>query len=235
MSSHETGQCPPEYYTYSILPSSVSWRKVLHMGTRMTFAKDSMVRPGGSTSDLLYYIAKGEVRLTRILADGSEKTIFYLQAGTLFGEVPFFDELPSLSTMLSNSDDCVLYAFTRETVMDHILPRYPELSLALIRTLVRKVRILCNQTVELALEDLPSRICRFLSSQPCVKSDSSDAEYLVPHFNQSELATLLGVHRVSLNKALRYLEKEGIIGPYSKNEVFILNRRRFRELIDHGA
>ncbi len=226
---------PPEYYTYSILPSSVPWHRVLHMGTRMAFARDAMICPGGSTSDLLYYVARGEVRLTRILADGSEKTIFYLRAGTLFGEVPFFDELPSVSNMMSNSDDCVLYAFTRETVIGHILPEHPDLALALIRTLARKVRILCNQSVELALQNLPSRICRFLSTQPLRTCGSSSAAYVVPHFNQSELASLLGVHRVTLNKALRFLEKEGVIGPYSKKEVFILDQDRFRQMLSQSG
>ena len=35
---------------------------------------------------------------------------------------------------------------------------------------------------------------------------------------------------MTLNKALRELEKEGILGPYSKNEVCILDRGRLEAL-----
>ncbi|MFQ9867016.1 MAG: helix-turn-helix domain-containing protein [Bilophila wadsworthia] len=35
-----------------------------------------------------------------------------------------------------------------------------------------------------------------------------------PGLNQQELANLLGVHRVTLNKALRELEREAVLGPY---------------------
>jgi len=52
-----------------------------------------------------------------------------------------------------------------------------------------------------------------------------------PGLNQQDLANLLGVHRVTLNKSLRELEKSGVLGPYSRDEVYILDRKRFNELV----
>ena len=51
-----------------------------------------------------------------------------------------------------------------------------------------------------------------------------------PGLNQQELANLLGVHRVTLNKALRELEREAVLGPYSRDEVYIVDMERFHEL-----
>ena len=44
------------------------------------------------------------------------------------------------------------------------------------------------------------------------------------------VANLLGVHRVTLNKALRELEREAVLGPYSRDEVYIVDMERFHEL-----
>jgi len=55
-----------------------------------------------------------------------------------------------------------------------------------------------------------------------------------PVLNQQELANLLGVHRVTLNKCLRELEKAGVLGPYSRDEVYILDRVRFDKLVSQN-
>ena len=90
--------------------------------------------------------------------------------------------------------------------------------------------MLSNQSVELSLKELPARICRFLYMRIPTDTSGQTDRWVQPALNQQELASLLGVHRVTLNKALRELEKEGILGPYSKNEVCILDRERLKAL-----
>lgn len=215
--------------SYSLSALAPEWRKVFHLATRLVFKKGTVICMGGEESALLYFIEKGEVRLMRTLADGREKIIFYLQAGSLVGEAPFFDKLPALSSIIAGTD-CVLYAFSRETVIRQILPRYPALTLNLLQSMAFKVRMLCNQSVELSLKELPARICRFLHMRAPADTSGRRDRWVHPALNQQELASLLGVHRVTLNKGLRELEKEGILGPYSKNEVCILDRARMEAL-----
>lgn len=215
--------------SYSLSTRAPEWRKVFHLGNRLAFKRGTVICMGGEKSDLLYFIEKGEVRLKRTLADGREKIIFYLQAGAIVGEAPFFDKLPALSSIVAGTN-CVLYAFNRETVIQQILPNYPSLTLSLLQSLACKVRMLSNQSVELSLKELPARICRFLYMRIPTDTSGQTDRWVQPALNQQELASLLGVHRVTLNKALRELEKEGILGPYSKNEVCILDRERLKAL-----
>ena len=140
--------------SYSLSTRAPEWRKAFHLCTRLTFKKGTVICMGGEKSDLLYFIEKGEVRLMRTLADGREKIIFYLQTGALVGETPFFDKLPSLSSIVAGTN-CVLYAFNRETVIQDILPNHPLLTLSLLQSLSCKVRMLSNQSVELSLKELP--------------------------------------------------------------------------------
>lgn len=216
---------------FSRIPSVAEcWRRVLSQGRRMKFVKGTHISSQGPDAGSLYYLERGEIWLTRTTMDGREKIIWAIGPDSLFGETPFFDELPARSAMVA-AMDCTVYAFSRQCVLSQILPNHPELMLALFRSLALKVRVLSNQAVSLSLDDLPSRICKYLHLRQT--DDASEKTPLVvsPGLNQQDLANLLGVHRVTLNKSLRELEKSGVLGPYARDEVYILDRRRFNELV----
>ena len=188
-----------------IPPEAGVWRQVLDLGTRLRFRKGEEIMHGGEKGEYLYYVHQGEARLMRTTLDGREKILMSMRSGTVTGETPFFDEVPARSSIVAGTD-CVVYAFSRDCVLHEILPNYPALTLALLHSLASKVRVLCNQSVSLSLEELPPRICRFL------------------HLRMRD------VHRVTLNKALRELEREAVLGPYSRDEVYIVDMERFHEL-----
>lgn len=221
----ETNEAKLIEFTH-IPPEAGVWRQVLHLGNRLIFHKGSEIMHSGQEGAYLYFLYQGEVRLMRTTLDGREKILMCMTAGGVTGETPFFDEVPAHSSIVA-ATDCVVYAFSQDCVRHEIIPHYPELTLALLQSLASKVRVLCNQSVSLSLEELPSRICRFLRLRV---RDGDNAPCVSPGLNQQELANLLGVHRVTLNKALRELEKESIIGPYAKDEVYILDMDRFLEL-----
>lgn len=210
-----------------IPPEAGVWRKVLHLGSRLLFPKGAEIMHGGQIGAYLYFVDRGEVRLMRTTLDGREKILMSMREGSVTGETPFFDDVPACSSIVA-ATDCVVYAFSRDCVLHDILPHHPDLTWALLHSLASKVRVLCNQSVSLSLADLPARICRFLHLR--LKEGESGHPSVSPGLNQQELANLLGVHRVTLNKALRELEKESILGPYSKEEVYIVDMERFRRL-----
>lgn len=219
---------------FSNIPAEAeAWRKVLHLGNRLKFPKGTELALSGGReghpAGCLYFLERGEVRLIRATLDGREKILITMRAGSIVGETPFFDEVPPRSTTVAVTD-CVVYAFTRDCVLRRIIPCYPDLTLALLKSFAAKVRALCNQSVSLSLEDLPARICRFLRLRALKNAEGGLSPRVVPGLNQQDLANLLGVHRVTLNKSLRELEKEGVLGPYARDEVYILDMERFLEL-----
>lgn len=206
------------------------WRKFLEYGQRLRFQKGAEILPGGVGGDCLFFVDQGEARLMRITRDGREKMLLSVRAGGIIGETPFFDQVPACSTIVA-ATTCIVYSFTRDCVVNLLIPRHPELAIALLQTLAAKVRVLCNQSVSLCLDDLPSRICTFLHLRARILEDGTRESRVSPGLNQQELANLLGVHRVTLNKGLRELEKNSILGPYTKDEVYILDEQRFHDLV----
>lgn len=209
-----------------IPPEAGVWRQVLHLGERLTFRKGSEIMSCGKTEACLYFLYQGEVRLIRTTLDGRMKILIFMTAGCVMGEIPFFTETPTRSSFVA-ATDCVVYSFSQDCVRHEIIPCYPELTWALFRSMASKGYVLGNQVFNLGLGALPSCICTFLR----LRMRDGDKESCVsPGLTQQELADLLGVHRVSLNKALRELEKAFILGPYTKNEVYVLDMERFLEL-----
>ena len=169
----ETNEAKLIEFTH-IPPEAGVWRQVLHLGNRLIFHKGSEIMHGGQEGAYLYFLYQGEVRLMRTTLDGREKILMCMTAGGVTGETPFFDEVPAHSSIVA-ATDCVVYAFSQDCVRHETIPHYPELTLALLQSLASKVRVLCNQSVSLSLEELPSRICRFLrlrvrdgDNAPCV-------------------------------------------------------------------
>ena len=67
--------------------------------------------------------------------------------------------------------------------------------------------------------------------QKMYSSDDKKQFYSIPGLTQQDLANHLSVHRVTLNKTLRLLEQQGIIGPYNKKITYILDIDTFMRLI----
>ena len=146
----------------------------------------------------------------------------------IVGEVPFFDGLPAVSDLVAATNSTV-YSFDREVVENRIFPESPKLVSVTMRSMASKIRMLCNQSVDIATVELSTRICRFVVIRARNGGLESQGRVNLA-LNQQELSSLLGVHRVTLNKALRDLENRGVIGAYSRKSVEIVDEQRLLQL-----
>ena len=174
------------------------------------------------------YLEAGEVYLVRILADGRERLLWISTPPCFIGEGPFFDQLPAASSFIVTKQS-VLYAFSPTWIFNTLLPKYPELTFTLLQSMAHKLRVLNNQSVCFSMEELPSRIYKFLFSRLGTEKINT-LNSINLGLSQQEIANLLGVHRVTLNKALRTLVRQGILGLYSKKETYIIDIAAFMDL-----
>ncbi|MCM0754656.1 Crp/Fnr family transcriptional regulator [Desulfovibrio aminophilus] len=220
----------PEGREFARIPlDNAPWRDVLHLATPLDFAKDEAVIPENAPPDFLYFLERGEVRMLRAEPGGQEKTLWYVDPDHLFGETPLLCGGASRNRHICTRPSRI-HAFRRETVREEIFPVRPDLMFNLMETLACKVRILSNQVADMSLDELSARVCRYLHLHAERLGDQGGATLLNPRLNQQELAQLLGVHRVTLNKTLRDLEHEGVLGGYRRDEVRVLDPARFLTL-----
>lgn len=204
------------------------WDKYLHLATKLKRPKGYELYKSGELWNKLYLCLQGEAKLVRVSHEGKEKILWQGVAPCLLGEGPFFDGLPTLSNFIITKPS-VLYAFSADTVYS-VLLKDPDIVTSIIRHLSRKIRLVHNQNCCLSFSELSSRICMYLH-QKMSTSDDKKQFYSIPGLTQQDLANHLSVHRVTLNKTLRLLEQQGIIGPYNKKITYILDIDAFMELI----
>lgn len=204
---------------------NAAWESVLDLGKKKVFMKNSMVIGNGALIDQLYYLKDGRLRLSKIIPDGSEKIVWYLEKGNLFGEVPFWDKKP-MDGIFVAMEECCVYSFTRECIERIILVKYPELTANMLVGMANKARVLAIQASDIT--SLKQRVCKLLIY--IVEREYGDVTAgrisCTLGLSQQELAGLLGVHRVTLNHVLTQLKREGIVDSVGKRKVIISDYSR---------
>jgi len=201
------------------------WRSVLSLANPSRRAKGEQLEHGKE----LLFLERGRVYLTHQSPEGTEKILWYIREGCIFGETPFFDPAPVENIWIC-ATACLIYAFSRESVR-RISRERPELLLNLFQSMSRKVRILTYQASSLPLDSVLVRICRFLSQRLVPGSSPLTANIDIPWH---EMASLLGVHRISLYRELRRQAERGLFGPITGGTMTILRPQEFYRLAGGG-
>ncbi|MDR2696342.1 MAG: Crp/Fnr family transcriptional regulator [Deltaproteobacteria bacterium] len=198
-----------------------AWRSVLPLARQFRCARGEQVPQG---KDLLF-LERGKVCLVFQGWDGTEKIVWYIREGCIFGIAPFFDPIPN-EGMLVCASDCVIYAFSAQAV-ERISRERPDLLLNLLHSMARKLRIQSYQASSLCLDDALVRICKFLEQRLVPDSSPLTAKIGI---SRQEMASLLGMHRISLYRTLRRQEERGLFGPIRGRVITILRPREFYQL-----
>jgi CRP-like cAMP-binding protein len=198
-----------------------SWRSVLSLAKHHKWVKGEFAQLG---RDLLF-LERGSVRLAHQSLEGTEKVLWYIREGCIFGEAAFFDPAPDENYCICMSA-CSVYAFSPASVKQISLER-PELLLNLFQSMGRKLKILSCQASSLCLDSVLVRICKFLSQR--IAQDSNPLIASIG-MSQQEMASLLGVHRISLYRVLRQQEELGLFGPVRGDTITILQPDEFYAL-----
>lgn len=207
------------------------WKTVLHLGQKYTYNKGNIVAGNGEEVDCLYYLFKGRLKMSRISSTGAEKILWYLDEGNLFGEVPFLDKKPMDSTFTA-STPCQVYIFSRQCVQEEIIVKYPALVLNLLESLANKARVFSTQAGDIAtLIGRVSKVLIYVIEREYVDKTVGRIE-CSRGISQQELASILGVHRVTLNHAISQLKKEGVVEEMTKKRLIVSDYGR---LVSYAA
>jgi CRP-like cAMP-binding protein len=203
-----------------IKPKNAAWQAVLHLGKKRRYKKDNLIIGNGELIDQLYYLHSGRVRLSKVMPDGSEKIVWYLDSGNLFGEIAFWDKKP-LEGIFVAMEDCLVVAFSRECIRREIMPGHLNLVENMLEGLAHKARVVATQASDIT--SLKSRLCKLLIYMVERETEGIPSGKVVckRSLSQQELAGLLGIHRVTLNHMIAQLKKEGMIEAVGKGRMTV--------------
>ena len=181
------------------LPQNI-WAPFAQHYDAVHYAPHQMIYFQDSRAESFYYLKSGRVKTFISSEDGTEKALTVYQAGNLFGEAAFFDEMPRVSSAVTLTH-CEIVRINRQMAQEE-LARSPELALALLKYLARTVRLLSEHVDDMAFLQTDQRIARFLLSI----SPASDGRIAC---TQEEIASTVSANRVTVSRILSRFQAQG--------------------------
>ncbi|EGW36159.1 Crp/Fnr family transcriptional regulator [Desulfosporosinus sp. OT] len=163
----------------------------------------------GEIGSSVYFVLSGQIKLSKSTLGGEEQILDWCGPYDCFAEVLLLEtgSYPATAQVLQDSLLLVLH----NDVMPRILETNPALSVALIRTLSRRlrlaqefIRILTNRSTAGILAALFLRL-----AQPSLKP--GNPIYVDASLTHRDLASMIGTSRECVNRAINGWKKSGIL------------------------
>lgn len=183
------------------LPNDI-WRPFAKNRRTVHYRAGQLIYLQDTQADGFYYLLSGRVKTFISSEDGGEKVLTIYQAGNLFGEASFFDELPRVSSAVAVTD-CQIVPISQAAASKELVEN-PELARALLKYLARTVRMLSTHVDDMSFRPAGQRIARYLLTLP----RSGDGAVSC---TQEELAAAVSASRVTVSRVINRLAKESFL------------------------
>jgi CRP-like cAMP-binding protein len=162
----------------------------------------------GDPGDSLHIVIEGDVRIAVLSGSGEEATVAMLGPGEFVGDLALLDGRPRSATAIASRPTKTLVV-TRDDFARWLGQR-PRAALALLEALSLRVRRTDEALADLAFLGLPQRLAKRLLMLASGRSGGA-APGVRLRVTQSELGSMLGVSRESVNKQLNRFARQGWI------------------------
>jgi CRP-like cAMP-binding protein len=169
----------------------------------------------GEVGDRLYVIGAGKIKLGCTSGDGRANMLSLLGPGEEFGELSLFDPGPRSVTATAVTEARV-HALSNKDLRPWLQQR-PEVGLALLRQLSRRLRRSTEVRGDLMFHDTPGRVAKVLLDLSSRFGTVAEDGLRVTHdLTQEELAQLVGASRETINKVLADFACRGWLRPAAR-------------------
>jgi CRP/FNR family cyclic AMP-dependent transcriptional regulator len=181
---------------------------------RRSYPKNTIILSEGDSSDSLYLILSGKVKVFLNDESGKEAIINYQEAGEYFGELSLIDE-SKRSASIMTVERTHLAVITKQAFYQ-IMNDNPGIAIHLLKDLVQRIRDLTEEVKSLALSDVYGRLSKTLQAMAVEREGQLVIER---QFTQQELANRIGASREMVCRIFKDLVKGGYISTDQKQTV----------------
>ncbi|HZK18541.1 MAG TPA: Crp/Fnr family transcriptional regulator [Clostridia bacterium] len=194
-----------------------------------TYPKGHIIFIEGETGEAIFFLKKGCIKISKQSEDGREHILHYIHPGEVFAEVVLFDNEGYPATAEATEDAEV--GLIRNRDVDKIILKSPQLALALLKIMARRLRHAQQQINDLALMDASCRLAATLLKLAEQHGERGPDRSTAINFQltNQELASLIGTSRETANRILNNLKRQNIIN-IDKQQIYILNKNKLARL-----
>ncbi|HVF53809.1 MAG TPA: Crp/Fnr family transcriptional regulator [Actinomycetota bacterium] len=172
----------------------------------------------GDQAEHLFVVKEGLVKILIASRHGEEMVLATLRARECFGELALIDGGPR-SASAEAIGPVRLVVLARSSWLE-LLHERPSITETLLISMGRMVRRLTEQASDLVLLDVQSRVAKLLMMLADERGQSrDDGLWLDLQLTQSDLASMVGGSRQTVNQALRAFERRGYLEMHGKQIV----------------
>ena len=164
----------------------------------------------GDTSDRVYFLEAGVVKVAASLPSGSEILLAFLYPGDVFGESALIDDGPR-DHRTEAYEDAKVWSVSRSFFLD-LLGQSPALGYAVFGLMARGTRRFRTRVEELLQKDAHRRVAQTLLNLAADHSVADADGLLIPlRLTQADLANMAGLARETVNVVLGTLRARGLV------------------------
>jgi CRP/FNR family transcriptional regulator, cyclic AMP receptor protein len=208
-SAHDPAELLARVPVFADLPAA-DLRRVAELSHPRRFTAGETVFREGDHSNTCYVVRSGHARAIREHGDGRQIALATFGPGDMFGELAMFDDEERSATVEAIDDVDALALLGPD--MRRLMLQRPELAVALLATLARRLRATNERLSSQSFQTVQSRVANVLSQLvEQARAEGVDAEEVPITATQVDVAMLAGSSRESASRFLASLERAGVI------------------------
>lgn len=185
-------------------------KRLVDAGRIRKLARGTILSRRGQRIEELTVVLDGTLDVSLTSEAGKRHIQVYLESGQVMNLIPLLDEQPTIHDASAHTDAVLLQIGRSEFLAES--ERDPRVALALMRILCLRSRVLYASLVEAAFLSLRVRCARVLHSLMTQYGTHREGHTEITlKLSQEDLADMIGRTRQSVNKELKFLEREGVL------------------------
>ena len=208
--------------------STAELEKVAALLRRRRYRPGEPVFREGDPGTALYVVETGEVKIVLGGADGKEVVLSLLGPGEFFGDLALLDGEPRSADAVATGPTQAL-VLPREDFL-RLLRESPSVAVNVLAALSRRLRRTDRLVHDAAFSDVRTRVTRLLVELAETRGEPVPGGVAIPRLTQSDLASMVGATRESINKCLQYYVAQGLIR-HERGRLVLTNVERLRAQI----
>jgi CRP/FNR family cyclic AMP-dependent transcriptional regulator len=173
---------------------------------RTNFGRNQTIIAAGDPTDSLYIVITGRLKVLMADEQGREVILAILGPGEFFGEMGLLDDSPRSASVLT-LEPCELLGISKID-FKRCLTENSDLSLTVMRGLVKRLREADQKIGSLALMDVYGRVARLLLE---MAEDVDGEKVVVKKLSKQDIAKMIGASREMVSRVMKDLELGGYI------------------------
>ena len=190
---------------FSMLPEG-QLQLLTRVLSRKAYPKNSTIIAAGDATDAMYIVVSGRLKVIMSDKEGQEVILAILNQGEFFGEMGLIAQAPRSATV-TTIEPCELLTITRADFTKCLQGNF-DLTMNVIRGLVKRLREADKKIGSLALMDVYGRVARLLLEM----AETIDGQKVVTKkLTKRDIAKMIGASREMVSRVMKDLETSGHI------------------------